>query len=286
MHELADNLNFTLLNIGFSELNADWNWKNIRSPFARIYYVVSGEAKTYINGQKYILKPGNLYLTPPFTLHDDECDSPFSLYYIHFYEKVYNKEPLFDKLDFPVEICADALDRLLVKRLLDINPDRDLKQIDPGMYDNTSTFFRYISDNNLLPLHSFLETQGILCRLVSRFLEFAVLKTIYKDWRINKCMQHIHENMDTDITLHRLAGIACISVDHLARLFKKDLNCTPVKYINRKKMERAQLLLLTTDMPVADIAMDLSIDNISYFDRLFKQYTGFTPSGYRSKYNI
>jgi AraC-like DNA-binding protein len=284
MYELVENLNFTLLNIGFSELNADWNWKNIRSPFARIYYVVAGEAITYINREKYILKPGNLYLTPPFTWHDDECDSPFSLYYIHFYEKVYNKEPLFDKLDFPVEIRADALDILLVKRLLDINPDRELKQIDPGVYDNTPTFFRYVADNNLLPIHSFLETQSILCRLVSRFLEFAVLKIRYKDERIKKCMQLINENMDKDITLHQLAGIACISMDHLTRIFKKEFNCTPLRYINRKKMEKAQLSLLTTDMSVTDIAMDLSIDSIPYFYRLFKQYTGFTPGEYRSNF--
>jgi AraC-like DNA-binding protein len=285
MHELVDNLNFILLNIGFSERNANWNWKKIYSPFARIYYVANGQAKTYINGKMHVLRPGNMYLTPPFTLHDDECDGLFTLYYIHFYEKVNNKEPLFDKLDFPVEISADSLDLLLVKRLLDINPNRDLKYTDPEIYDNMPSFSRYTADNNILPMHLFLETQAILCRMVSRFLRLANPKTRYKDERVNKCIQHIHRNMDADVTLRQLADISCVSVDHLTRLFKKELDCTPVRYINRKKIERAQLLLLTTDMQVTDIALDLSIDNISYFNRLFKQYTDFTPGRYRSTYS-
>lgn len=286
MHKLVDNLSFILLNIGFSELNADWNWKKVCSPFARIYYVTGGQARTYINGKTYVLKPGNLYLTPPFTLHDDECNGLFSLYYIHFYEKINNKEPLFDKLDFPVEISADSLELSLVKRLMHINPDRDLKHIDPGVYDNMSAFSKYAADNNILPMHSFLETQSILSWLVSRFLRFADLKMRYKNERINKCIQYIHENMDKDITLLRLADISCVSTDHLTRIFKKELNCTPVKYINRKKIERAQLLLLTTNTQITDIALNLSIDNISYFNRLFKQYTGLTPGCYRSAYNI
>jgi AraC-like DNA-binding protein len=41
------------------------------------------------------------------------------------------------------------------------------------------------------------------------------------------------------------------------------------------------LLLLTTDMPVRDVAFELAIDNVSYFNRIFKQHTGTTPSGYR-----
>lgn len=287
MHKLVDNLNFALLNIGFEELNANWNWKNVRSPFIRIYYVTGGRARTYIDGKMYVLSPGNLYMIPPFTLHDDECDSFFALYYIHFYEKVNNKEPLFDKFDFPVEISADSLDQLLVERLLDMNPHRELKHIDPKIYDNMPTFSRYIAENNILPQHSFLKTQGILCLLIARFLEFSQLKTRYKDERISKCMQYIHKNIDKDISLCQLTDICYISKDHLARIFKRETGHTPIKYMNIKKIEKAQLLLLTTNLSVCDIAIKLSVDNIPYFNRLFKQLTGMTPCRYRNvhKYN-
>ena len=285
MSILNDSLNLMLLNVGYLELNANWNWQEVYSPFARIYYVKGGEARTLINNKVYTLKPGKLYLIPPFTLHNDECDSYFSLYYIHFYEKNTRKESIFDKYDFPVEVDAELLELLLIQRLLSINPGRHLQHIDPGLYDNMPTFSQYIAENRRLPLHSVVETQGILQQLISRFLEKAKMKPGYKDVRINMCLKYIHENTDKDISISLLADIACITEDHLIRIFKREMNCTPLKYINGKKMEKAQLLLLTTDLPVREVALELLIDNVSYFNRIFKKHTGKTPQKYREMYN-
>ncbi|WP_165042588.1 AraC family transcriptional regulator [Dysgonomonas sp. ZJ709] len=285
MHGTKENLDLILLNVGYSELNANWNWKKIYSPFARIYYIKDGIAKTNIANQTYILEPNHLYLTPPFTEHDDECDSYFSLFYIHFYENLINKESVFDKFDFPIGIKATPLDLLLTERLLKINPDRHLRHFDPQLYDNPPTFSQYVADNNKMPLHSVVETQGILSQLMSRFLELVRIKTYDKDSRINKSLKYIHENIDKNISISDLSDAACISEDHFIRIFKNVMNQTPVRYINLKKIEKAQLLLLTTERAIRDIAFDLSIDNISYFNRVFKQYMNMTPSKYRKKYS-
>jgi AraC-like DNA-binding protein len=277
--------NLILLNIGYSELNANWNWKDVYSPFARLYYVKEGRARTYIRDKVYELEPGYLYLTPPFSLHDDECDGYFSLYYIHFYEDVVNKESIFDKYDFPVKIPASPLDLLLIEHLHTINPDRFLIDIDPKMYDNAPTFFRYVAGNNQSPYHVQVETRSLLAVLMSRFLEYRVRKTIDKDARINKSLQYIHEHIDRNISINDLAAIACVSEDHFIRLFKKEMLQTPKKYINAKKIEKAQLLLLTTNSSIRNIAIDLSVDNISYFNRIFKQFTNKTPGQYREENN-
>lgn len=285
MIENKESLDLILLNIGYSEMNANWNWKGVYSPFARIYHVTGGIAKTYIGSKMHILHPGHLYLTPPFTLHDDECDSFFSLYYIHFYEKAINKESIFDTYDFPIGIEASSLDLLLTERLLTINPERHLRHFDPQMYDNPPTFSQNIADNNRMPVYSIMETRGILYQLMSKFLISAKIKSIDMDVRVNRCLQYIHENIHKDITLSDLADVACITEDHLIRIFRKEVKLTPIKYINLKKIEKAQLLLLTTDMPIRDIAFELSADNISYFNRLFKNHTGKTPSQYRDEFN-
>jgi AraC-like DNA-binding protein len=64
------------------------------------------------------------------------------------------------------------------------------------------------------------------------------------------------------------------------------MNATPLKYIHTKKMEKAQLLLITTGMTVRDIALELSMDNTSYFNRIFKAYMGETPTQYREKHSF
>ena len=285
MNGFSENLNLILLNVGYSDLNANWNWKDVYSPFARIYYVKGGKAKTYINNKTYILEPGYLYLTPPFTLHDDECDSFFSLYYIHFYEKTINKESIFDKYDFPVKIKASLLDSALVEQLHVINPDRHLRHFDPKMYDNPPTFSQFIALNSKMPFHTFIETQSILSLIMSKFIEGRENKSLNKDKRINKSLRYIHENIHKEISIVDLANLSCVSEDHFIRIFKKEMNQTPIKYINQKKMEKAQLLLLTTDFSIRNIAMELSVFNISYFNKLFKQYTGKTPLQYREENN-
>jgi AraC-like DNA-binding protein len=281
-----DSLNLILLNIGLAELNADWNWKDVYSPFARIYYVKSGIAKTYIQEKAYLLEPGNMYLTPPFSLHQDECDGRFSLYYIHFYEKAIHKESIFDKYDFPVKMETSPLDVLLIERLQAVNPNRQLLHTDPKVYDNQPTFSQNVAYNNTLPMQAQIESQSILSILMSRFLEQRKRKAIDKDARINKSLQYIHEHISQDISIGDLAGISCVSDDHFIRLFKKEMLQTPLKYITAKKMEKAQLLLLTTELSVRNVAMELALDNISYFNKVFKEYTGKTPLEYRREFRI
>ena len=47
------------------------------------------------------------------------------------------------------------------------------------------------------------------------------------------------------------------------------------------KIEKAQLLLVTEEMPIKEIAFQLSYEDHSYFNRLFKKITGETPQEYR-----
>lgn len=284
MNKVIDLPDFILLNVGFLNLNANWNWKDVYSPFARIYFVKDGIARTKFNGNTYELKPGRLYLTPPFTLHDDECDGAFSLYYIHFYDRAVNRESIFERVDLPVELEASELEDMLVKRLLIINPYRSLGNINPKLYDNPSSFSRFVADNSREPLYTGLETQGILNQFMSRFLERGTIRAVHKDPRIEDSLQYIHENITYEISVTSLAGTACISEDHYIRLFKKEMQITPLKYIIQKKIEKAQLMLLSTDMQVRDIAAGLSMHNVSYFNRIFKQLTGQTPGEYRAQY--
>lgn len=66
---------------------------------------------------------------------------------------------------------------------------------------------------------------------------------------------------------------------------QKETGVTPSKYINQKKIEKAQLILVTDEMSVKNVAFALSFDDYSYFNRLFKKTTGLTPQEYRNSYH-
>ncbi|MDL2256383.1 AraC family transcriptional regulator [Parabacteroides sp. OttesenSCG-928-K15] len=275
-----DNLQLILLNIGQSTHDGDWNWKSISSPFARLFFVKEGSARVNLPKESQLLKPGMLYLIPPFTLHSYECEGLFSHFYMHIYEKPSSQGHILEEFTFPVEIPANALDYSLVSRLLEINPNRELQQYDPNLYDNQPTLLRNIAEESQQAEYAVLETRGILSQLLSRFLRHATPKGEVSDIRIAKVLHFIRKHIDQPIRICQLAEICHLSDDHFIRLFKKEMSCTPINYINQKKIERAQLMLLVENVSVKDIAYRLSFENISYFNRVFKQITQFTPTQY------
>lgn len=271
-----------LLNIGFAVHHADWNYKNVNSPFARIYLVTEGNAKLHICGRVRELTPGHLYFIPPFTMHSYECDSDYALYYIHIYENQPSGDRLLEDFIFSTEIPASPVDEMVVKRLYEINPGRELRRYDPREYDNSSTLLRTISIHTRTPADTMLETKGLLYVLCSHFLKDAVHKYEITDNRIRKILRYIRIHIDEPVRIEDLCGICCLSKDHFIRLFKKELKQTPVRYINQKKIEKAQLKIIAGEQSVQDIAYGLSFDNISYFNRLFKRYTGVSPGQYKA----
>jgi len=274
-----ENLNLILLNIARKEHDADWNWKGVHSPFARIYMVESGSAKVIMPDGAHTIEPGYLYLVPAFVTHGYENDSFFILYYIH----IYDEQNIFDRLSFPFKVVANESDKMQIQRLLAINPGRELNRSDPDTYDNHPTLMQNIARNDQFPFYTIVETKGILLQLFSKFLEKAFFKQEIADKRIVKVVRHIRENINRNIGIDELASISCLTNDHFIRLFKKEMKCTPIQYINQKKIEKAQLMLLINDKPIKEIAYDLSFENVSYFYRLFRKMTGTPPNRYKRK---
>lgn len=266
---------------GLAQHNADWNWNNVCSPFARIYYVVSGKATVTMNDNTYILKPKHLYLIPPFVTHTTSCSQSFVHYYIHMYEDGMNEEGIFDSYTFPVEVQALENDELLFARLADINPAMRLPESNPVSYDNRNMINDSIIRNKQRTQSLQFESRGIVMQLLSRFLRNAVPTMPERDERIKLAMQYVVSHLGESLTVGQLANNVCLTSEHFIRLFSKSVGYTPQQYINMKRMERARFLLVTTDMEIKNIAYSLGFTDSSYFIRVFKQSVGVTPIEFR-----
>lgn len=100
--------------------------------------------------------------------------------------------------------------------------------------------------------------------------------------RTLKVMIYIEENIDEDLTLERLAKIACYSPFHFHRIFQAIVGETVHSYVKRLRMQTAAGKLLYTERPVTAIALDASFETPSAFTRAFKQFMGSSPKNYRS----
>ncbi len=276
---------FLMLNVGFAHHNSDWNFKDINSPFARVYLVTDGAASVVIDGIKHNLTAGHMYIIPPFTTHTDICHGIFNHYYVHIYEESSRGDDILDSYEFPFEITGSQIDRLLFDRLVESNQAMNLKSSDPKMYDNEHSLIECVRFNRSRPLDVRMESMGIISQLLSRFIKHARPKYQASDERISQALKIINTRIYTPITVDELARETCMSVGHFIRLFRGQVGCTPAQFLIERKMMKAKLMLATKSLMTKEIAYCLGYDDVSYFTRLFKKHVGTTPRLYRQSYN-
>jgi len=201
MASFVDKLHPLVLNIGLAIHNADWNWKNVNSPFTRLYYVTEGTAQVLISGKTQILKANHMYFIPAFTKHSYICNSYFSHYYLHIYEEHQSDSNLLDNWDFPIEIPAVEIDLALFQRLCTINPHMTLQKSDPTSYDNNYTLMQNLLKNKQRTLSDKIESRGIVYQLLARFLKRAQVKMELKDNRIEEAIHYIRKHINETIDL-------------------------------------------------------------------------------------
>ena len=280
----VDDLRLLVLNVGYAVHNSDWNWKDVSSPFTRLYYVTDGHAQIRMEDGIHDLYPGKLYIVPSFTRHTNICNEHFEHYYIHIYEDVQSKSKIFEEYEFPFEVAPHEGDSKLFQRLCELNPKGRLQQSNPKSYDNHSTLIENIRINKTRGFQDIVESRGILYILTSRFLEMARPKSSSKDERIRNAQSYIRKNIGSKIMVKDLAEDTSLSLEHFIRLFKKETGETPNMYITRMKLERAMVILATSDSNIKSIALTLGYDDLSYFTRAFKRFSGVTPQQYRDQH--
>lgn len=92
----------------------------------------------------------------------------------------------------------------------------------------------------------------------------------------------INENYAEKITLHRLSQISAVSEKYLCRFFREFTGYTPIKYVNRLRIERA-CAELKSNKAVTEVAFDCGFHDAGYFTKLFRRYKGVTPTEYIGK---
>lgn len=92
---------------------------------------------------------------------------------------------------------------------------------------------------------------------------------------------YIDDHYCDGVSLEEVANATGISRYYVSHLFKEMMNTTFVGYVNELRLNRAGMLLVTTDLPIIEISSMSGFNNLSNFNRAFKMNFGKTPSAYR-----
>ena len=93
--------------------------------------------------------------------------------------------------------------------------------------------------------------------------------------------EYIEKNFQENINLNKISNYVSLSKNYFCNIFKKETGITIWDYLIRIRMEEAKRMLLETEQKTYEISENVGYDDPSYFGRLFKKYTGFTPIEFR-----
>ncbi len=94
---------------------------------------------------------------------------------------------------------------------------------------------------------------------------------------VEHAIQVMHTHLDEALTLEDLAGVACLSPFHFARVFRHLTGTPPGEFLSALRFQAARHLLLTTSLSVTDICFEVGYSSPGSFTSRFTQLVGLSP---------
>jgi len=106
----------------------------------------------------------------------------------------------------------------------------------------------------------------------------------FSAYRLHHIMNAVSRHPEAVYTLEEMAADAGVTPSYFCRVFRKATGESPLQYVMKAKLQRAQQMLRDSRMHLATIAECLGFTSQSHFTRAFRQFAGQTPSEFRRQY--
>jgi Transcriptional regulator containing an amidase domain and an AraC-type DNA-binding HTH domain len=241
--------------------------------FYEIFIVISGQCTHAVNGEAQHLKEGAMVFIRP----DDT----------HGYDLLEGADCQFLNVNFYKEVVEGAFDYIGHSAFAQALRGPLLP---PVLMLCTADMETLMRKSEQIQLFTSLDKQKarILARsflidaLTHFFLHFRNNSTKATPQWFDYLLAQLQKKENFSAGLPRLRELADRSDGHLNRVFKQYLRMTPTGYLNHLRLSHAKNLLLTTQLPIVDIAFDAGFDNLSHFYHLFKDAYGIAPGKIRN----
>lgn len=262
---------------------AEWGWGRAVPSFCattlhhstELIRLVSGDADIYINGEKYAMKKGDLYIVRPLTLHA--------------YRQTRESTPIVDFVKFDLRRLAEnCSNNARIGDYLHFLNDKNAPCV---LYSDS---IRYNAEKLVKPL--FYEKSE---REQTQQAVFNMLKTLHEQrsnftpssgmteerqhFAVQTAVEYLATHYVEQITVEDVSRLMGYDEYYAMKLFKRFCGWTIVDYLNGVRATKAGELLETTTDNSKRIAAAVGYNSASYFNRQFKKTFGLTPTEYRQR---
>lgn len=222
--------------------------------------VKSGQIEVTINDNTYLMEKGAFAISFPNDIHS---------------YKTYTESEI-NLVIFSPEIAGGYFNKRSNKT--PINPFLDVDNMNNGINNLLQLLMEeVINDNNSLVIKGYL--YSILGKLENCY---KFKQSTSYNYAIQSLLSYIGQHYKEKLTLSILASKIGFSKFYISRLFNNKIGYSLTEYVSKLRINMAEALLLESDMTIVNIAFECGFDSYRNFDRVFKEFTGTTPSEYRA----
>ena len=252
--QIANNLKLEFLSGGYTKLDNQWRCAERVFHFSRIYYIYSGSAVLYCNGQTIPMVPGNMYLLPanlPVSYH---CSEYMEQLFLHI---TLTTPDGLDMLSGIHNVCQVPCTQEFLSQLYTLFRSKD--------------YFQILEFKNCV-------TKNIIDSLVDLKVQFP---TKNYSQEVSQAISYMQNNLSIQLSSEQIANALFISPSRLHKRFKAETGICLGAYQDRLIFHRATLLLAERQLSIKEISQQLGFCDQYYFSRRFKTQLGITPTNYR-----
>lgn len=268
MKEIKD---FSYKEQGHNSLN---NRKHSHNNCYEVLFVNSGEGVVIVNNKLYPLKKGMLYFINGIETH---CFVPKEdVQYVR--SRIIIQAPFVDSI-------SQITDFGDIVRDLFIRDGGCCIELDDNQAMTVGTeFLKMKTAYDTNDTYSLINITMALFKIMtfSHANKNSVIPTIKN--KISEILTYINENIHKKINLDELCSYIHCNKYYLCHIFKKETNLTINEYIAMQRLTIAKKMLLYTDEPLSNIALECGFGSFSYFSKIFKERENISPRDFRQKY--
>jgi AraC-like DNA-binding protein len=245
------------------------HWSNVypithTHTFWEILFLCKGSLMNTLNKEQREMHKYDVALIQPTSIHKMKplTDTKVEYYNItieaSFFEEFCNRiyEGLIDELSSATNLC------------ITLSAHRHKKLMDLISFASSTT-----NKENAAKYYNI-----VLSYLLPEFIPFDETQTLSV---VEKALKMMSNPSYMSLTIKDIAKDLGYTPEHLTRLFKKENAGSPSQVFLGLKMSHAKLLLMQTDLSVAEIAKTIGMESLPHFYRIFKKFFGTTPSAIR-----
>ncbi|MCU4157116.1 helix-turn-helix transcriptional regulator [Carboxylicivirga sp. A043] len=261
----------------------NWEFTDLSFPFWRVYHNSFEGAAIIFNNKEIPITPDKLILIAPNTSYSTYLynnpipQSGYSLKGGRVSQMLpYNEQYLLHlfihfNLGMPYDNAIPRVYSLPINKELNV------------MLTGIKKHLNY--EHSKFSFYSTLAINTIINHLLSSLPESSWQNTS-ADHRIINVIKHIENHLSNDLSNPHLANIANMATNAFSRLFSQESGLSPQKYVKKKRIDKACILLHHSSLSIEDIASVCGFADRYHFSRIFSRVTGQSPAKYKKIFRI